>query len=192
MPSFLVGILNGILAQFSAVYVAVFGLYFKLQTFINLPSSGVVQGMRPIIGYNYGAGEHRRVRETIRYSLYLVAAIMAVGTVAALGFPMLILQAFDADAQLLSCGVPALRIIGLSFLPSTVGIVCTGVFEALGRGRESLLISLVRQFAIIIPLGWLLSRFLGPVGIWITFPVAEIAAAILAAHLLRQINVFTE
>ena len=138
------------------VYVAVFGLYYKLQTFVNMPANGVIQGMRPIISYNYGAGEHARVTKTIRYGLRLIACIMLIGTLAALLIPGPILRIFDADETLLAYGVPALRIIGPSFLLSSVGIVASGVFEALGRGRSSLLISLLRQLIIIVPLGWIL------------------------------------
>lgn len=186
MPSLLVALLNGILAQLDKAYVAVFGLYFKLQTFVNMPSNGVVQGMRPIISFNYGAGNQKRVNQAVGYAMKIVAGIMLVGTVAAVGMPEWILRAFDADEKVLSYGITAFRIIGLGFLFSTVGIVSAGVFEALGKGKESLWISLVRQFVIILPLGWLLSRFMGAEGIWISFPVAEALAAVMSVILLRK------
>lgn len=186
MPSLLVALLNGILAQLDKVYVAVFGLYFKLQTFVNMPSNGVVQGMRPIISFNYGAGNQKRVNQAVGYAMKIVAGIMLVGTIAAVGMPEWILRAFDADEKVLSYGITAFRIIGLGFLFSTVGIVSAGVFEALGKGKESLWISLVRQFVIILPLGWLLSRFMGAEGIWISFPVAEALAAVMSVILLRK------
>lgn len=189
MPSIMVGVLNGILSQLDKVYVAVFGLYFKLQTFINMPSNGVVQGMRPIISFNYGAGDMKRVRETVSYSMKIVALIMLLGTVAAVGFPGIILKAFDADSKLMEYGIPAFRIIGLSFMVSTIGIVSSGVFEAMGKGKDSLLISLLRQFLVILPLGWLLSGVMGAAGIWITFPVAEIAAAAAALVMLKRAGV---
>ena len=192
MPSLLTGILNGILTQFDAVYVAVFGLYYKLQTFVNMPANGVIQGMRPIISYNYGAGEHARVTETIRYGLRLIACIMLIGTLAALLIPGPILRIFDADETLLAYGVPALRIIGPSFLLSSVGIVASGVFEALGRGRSSLLISLLRQLIIIVPLGWILSRWIGPIGIWIAFPAAELVSSLVAVRMLRSVTMRKE
>lgn len=186
MPSVLTGILNGILAQLGSVYVAVFGLYYKLQTFVNMPACGVIQGMRPIISYNYGAGEDVRVRRTIADSMKIVAAIMIVGTIGALCFPSAILHLFDADAALMTHGVQALRVIGLSFVISTVGVVASGVFEALGRGRDSLVISLLRQLVIIVPVGWVLSRFLGARGIWIAFPIAEVVGLIVALAKLRK------
>ena len=176
MPSLLTGILNGLLTKLGSVYVAVFGLYFKLQTFINMPSNGVVQGMRPIISYNYGAGEQERVKKTIRYSMGIVAVIMLIGTIGDLVLPRSILQLFDADASLMAHGIPALRIIGLSFLISTVGIVASGVFEALGQGKKSLTLSLLRQLVIIVPVGWILSHWMGAAGIWIAFPIAELIA----------------
>lgn len=186
MPSLLVGILNGILAAFSGVYVAVLGVYFKLQTFIYMPANGMVQGMRPIIGYNYGAGQYERVRRTIRYCLSGTAAIMLLGTVLSLSIPGGIFSLFQADEKLLEVGETALRIISLGFLVSTVGVVFSGVFEALGRGAESLAISLLRQLVITVPAGFLLSRFLGAAGIWIAFPVSELAASVAALILLRR------
>mgnify|MGYP002796783375 FL=1 len=186
MPSLLVSALNGILAAFSQVYVAVLGIYFKLQTFIYMPANGMIQGMRPIIGYNYGAGQYERVRQTIRYCLLGTAAIMLLGTILSLAVPGGILQLFQADAELLAEGETALRIISLGFLISTVGTVFAGVFEALGRGGESLLISLLRQLVITVPAGYILSRFLGASGIWIAFPVSELAASIAAVILLKR------
>lgn len=189
MPSIMVGVLNGILSQLDKVYVAVFGLYFKLQTFINMPSNGVVQGMRPIISFNYGAGDMKRVRETVSHSMKIVAVIMLLGTVAAVGFPGIILKAFNADSKLMEYGIPAFRIIGLSFMFSTIGIVSAGVFEAMGKGKDSLLISMLRQFVVILPLGWILSGLLGAAGIWITFPIAEAVAAVAAVVLLKRAGV---
>lgn len=186
MPSLLVSALNGILAAFSQVYVAVLGIYFKLQTFIYMPANGMIQGMRPIIGFNYGAGQYERVRQTIRYCLLGTAAIMLLGTILSLAVPGGILQLFQADAELLAEGETALRIISLGFLISTVGTVFAGVFEALGRGGESLLISLLRQLVITVPAGYILSRFLGTSGIWIAFPVSELAASIAAVILLKR------
>lgn len=116
LPSVLVGILNGILAQFNQVYVAVLGIYFKLQTFIYMPASGVVQGMRPIVSYNYGAGEIHRVKKTVNYSLLIVAVIMLIGTIGALAFPQQILTIFNSDSKLIEYGVIALQVTALDFL----------------------------------------------------------------------------
>lgn len=185
MPSVMVGILNGILGRLDQVYVAVFGLYYKLQTFVNMPANGVVQGMRPIISFNYGAGNDIRVRQCISYSVRVLAVIMLIGTTGAVGIPGAILSIFDADTLLMEYGIQAFRIIGLSFLLSCVGIAGAGVFEAIGRGRDSLFISLVRQFIIILPFGYILSYVMGAVGIWILFPIAEAIASVIA---WRKIN----
>lgn len=186
LPSVLISILNSILTAFSDVYVAVLGVYFKLQTFIYMPANGIVQGMRPIIGYNYGAGENSRVKSTIRYSLLTAAGLMLIGTVLALVLPKQILALFDADTALMTAGITALRIISLGFLISSIGLIYSGVFEAMGNGRNSLIISLLRQFAVTIPLSFLLSRFLGPAGVWIAFPVGELCASIAAFFLLKK------
>ena len=187
MPSVLTGLLNAILARIGAVYVAILGLYFKLQSFVNMPANGVIQGMRPIIGYNYGAGNYARVRRTVRFSLLLVAGISAVGTVLAVFFPGPILSLFDAEPQLLREGSFALQVIGPGFLLSTVSIVTCGVFEALGQGRNSLRISLMRQLILLVPVGWLLSRFWGAAGIWVAFPIAELLTLFCSLLQLRRL-----
>lgn len=186
LPSVLISVLNRILASFSDVYVAVLGVYYKLQTFIYMPANGIVQGMRPIIGYNYGAGENARVRTTIRYSLLSAACLMLLGTVLALFLPEQILSLFDADPELMDVGVTALRIICAGFLISTVGLIYSGVFEALGSGPNSLIISLLRQFAVTIPLSLILSRPAGPSGVWIAFPAGELCASAAAFFLLKR------
>ncbi len=185
LPSVLISILNSILAVFSEVYVAVLGVYFKLQTFIYMPANGIVQGMRPIIGYNYGAGDKQRVRSAIRYSLVCAAALMLLGTLLSLLIPEHIFALFDADAELMEAGVNALRIICLGFLVSSVGVIYSGTFEALGNGRNSLIISLLRQFMITIPLSFILSKIWGPAGVWVSFPAGELCASIAALFLLK-------
>ena len=149
-----------------------------------MPANGIVQGMRPIIGYNYGAGEKPRVRSAIRYSLICTASLMLLGTLLSLLIPEQIFALFDADAELMDAGVRALRIICLGFLVSSVGIIYSGTFEALGNGRNSLAISLLRQFLITIPLSFILSKVWGPVGVWISFPAGEFCASIAAFFLL--------
>lgn len=186
LPSFLISMLNRILSSFSDVYVAALGVYFKLQTFIYMPANGIVQGMRPIIGYNYGAGEYSRVKSTIRYSLVCAAFLMLAGTFPALFLPEQIFSLFDADTELMTAGITAIRIISLGFLISSVGLIYSGVFEALGSGRNSLLISLLRQFAVTLPFSFILAFFLGPTGVWISFPIGELTASAAAFLLLRH------
>ena len=142
--------------------------------------------MRPIIGYNYGAGESSRVKSTIRYSLLTAAGLMLAGTILALALPKQILSLFDADTALMNAGVTALRIISLGFLISSVGLIYSGVFEAIGNGRNSLIISVLRQFAVTIPLSFILARFFGPAGVWISFPAGELCASVAAFFLLKK------
>lgn len=186
LPSLLVSILNGLLVKFSDVHVSVLGIYYKLQSFIYLPANGIVQGMRPIVGYNYGAKQTDRLHKTLNASLLFAAAIMFIGTVLSLFIPKQILELFNTDPALLEIGVPALRIICLGFLISTFGIIYSGAFEALGLGFHSLVISLLRQFLIIIPLSFILAKFIGATGIWLSFPISEIIAAVVAIVLMKK------
>ena len=110
---------------------------------------------------------------------------MLIGTLLSLLIPEQIFALFDADAELMGAGVTALRIICLGFLISAVGVIYSGTFEALGNGRDSLIISLLRQFVITIPLSYILSHFFGPVGVWISFPAGELCAAVVAFFLLK-------
>ncbi len=187
LPSLLTSVLNGILIGFSNVYVAVLGIYFKIQTFFYLPASGLVQGMRPIVSYNYGAKEYERVRKTVRYAMLLIAGILAVGTLIVEFAPGAILSLFQADPDLLGAGSDAFRRIGLGFIPSAVGYVCCGAFEALGKGWDSLVVSGTRQFAAIVFFSWILAPYLGVNGIWFSFPLAEICTAVLAFWMLRRV-----
>ena len=187
LPSVLVGLLNAILTPLSEAAVAMFGVYFKLQTFVYMPANGLVQGMRPLVSYNYGAGLHARMHRTVRLSLLTAGGIMVAGTLLFLLVPDTLLLLFDADAEMLAIGIPALRIISLGFVVSSVGVVLAGAFEALGRGGPSLAVSLLRQLLLIPPLALLLSRFWGLTGIWITFPAAELFAAAAAVLLYRRL-----
>lgn len=186
LPSVLVSILNRILGSFSDVYVAVLGVYFKLQTFIYMPANGIVQGMRPLIGFNYGAGEKERVKKIIRYSLLSAGCIMIVGTILSLAVPEQIFAMFDAEESLLNAGVLSLRIISLGFIVSTIGVIYAGVFEAVGEGKYSLAVSLLRQFIITIPCAFVLSAVWGPAGVWMSFPAGEVCAAVAAVILLKR------
>lgn len=186
LPSILVSILNSILVAYSQIHVSVLGIYFKLQTFIYLPAGGIVQGMRPIIGFNYGAGEIKRVKKTLHISLLFSSAIMLVGTFLSLFKTQEIFSMFNADSNMLSVGVPALQIISLGFLVSTFGVIYSGAFEALGQGLPSLVISLLRQFVTVILLSYTLPYFFGELGIWMSFPISEFIAAIVAIVLMRR------
>lgn len=187
MPSLLVSILNALLVGLHALAVAAFGLYFKLQTFVYMPANGLIQGMRPIVSYNYGAGQRQRLHLVLRWSLAVTALIMVLGTLIAWGLPKQIMSLFDADAAMMAVGVPMLRITSLGFLVSTLGTVMAGCFEALGKGLYSLSISLLRQLLVIPPLAMVFSLFWGLDGVWAAFPVAEALAALVAVLLYRRV-----
>ena len=186
LPSVLVAALNSVLSAFSATAIAVFGLYIKIQTFVYMPANGVIQGMRPIMSYNYGAGNRKRMKETLKASLEAAGVIMALGTLLFMAFPQGIMKLFNANAEMLEIGVPMLRIIAIGFIISTVGCVLSGAFEALGKGIQSLVVSLLRQLIIIIPLSAVLSKTAGLYGVWATFPAAELIAAVIGCILYRN------
>ena len=186
LPSVLVAALNSVLSAFSATAIAVFGLYIKIQTFVYMPANGVIQGMRPIMSYNYGAGNRKRMKETLKASLEAAGVIMTLGTVLFMAFPQGIMQLFNANAEMFEICVPMLRIIDIVFIITTVGCVLSGAFEALGKGVQSLVVSLLRQLIIIIPLSAVLSKTAGLYGVWATFPAAELIAAVIGCSLYRN------
>lgn len=186
LPSILVSILNGILASISQTAVAFFGVYFKLQSFIYMPSNGVIQGMRPIMSYNYGAREQQRMNKTLKVAGLTIGSILLLGTILFFLMPEFILSMFNANQDMLKIGVIGLRILSLSFVLSTGGILMSGVFESLGMGKQSLFISLLRQFFIIVPLSLILVPILNVNGIWITFPLSEAIASFVAFCLYKK------
>ena len=151
-----------------------------------MPANGVIQGMRPLISYNYGAGLHHRLRQVIKVSVMVSGTIMIFGTLLFVGVPKPILKMFNANGEMMKMGVQTLRIIGLGFIVSSIGTVYSGVFESLGRGIESLVVSLLRQLIIIVPLSMMLLKPFGLTGVWVTFPIAETVSAIVAIFLLKR------
>ncbi len=177
LPSLLISALNGILAGFSGAYVLVLGVYYKLQTFIYLSANGIIQGIRPLIGYNYGAGETERVKKIFRTALALTAFVMTVGTLLSWMIPASLMGLFTENAETVRIGTDALRIISLGFIISSVSVTCSGALEGLGKGTSSLYISLLRYIVVIIPAAYLLSRVLGADGVWYAFPLTEAVTA---------------
>lgn len=177
LPSFLISALNGILSAFSESYVLVLGVYYKLQTFIYLSANGIVQGIRPLVGYNFGAGEHKRVRKIFNTALALSAVIMAVGTVLSWTMPDKLFSLFTTNAETVKIGVNALHAISIGFIVSAVSVTASGALEGLGKGMPSLIISLLRYIIVIIPLAFVLSRFLGADGVWYSFAATEFITA---------------
>ena len=186
LPSLLISVLNGILAGFSEKYVLVLGAYYKLQTFIYLTANGIIQGIRPLMGYNYGAGERERVRKIFQTTLALTMGVMAVGTILSWLIPEKLMGLFTSQQETLHSGVAALHIISLGFMVSAVSVTCSGALEGLGKGLPSLYISLLRYVVIIIPAAFCFSRFLGAEGTWYAFCFTEFAAAGFAYIIYRR------
>ena len=186
LPSLLISALNAILAAYGQIYVVVLGVYYKLQTFLYLPANGIVQGMRPVIGYNYGAGEHMRVRRIYQITLAMSSAIMLLGTVVCLAIPQQLIGMFSTNPETVQAGGTALRIISAGFIVSAVSVTSSGALEGLGKGVPSLIISLLRYTVIIIPAAFLLSRIFGPDGVWHAFWIAEAVTAVIAILIYRR------
>ena len=180
LPSLLISALNAILAAYSEVYILVLGIYYKLQTFIYLPANGIVQGMRPLIGYNYGAGENKRVSQIYKIVLCMSGIIMVLGTVICLLIPGQLMGLFTHTEATIQTGKTALRIIGAGFIVSAVSVTSSGALEGLGKGIPSLLISLCRYVVVIIPTAFLLSSIFGAVGVWNAFWITEAITAIIS------------
>lgn len=186
LPSLLISSLNAILATYSQVYVIVLGAYYKLQTFLYLPANGIIQGMRPLSGYNYGAGEHARIKKIYKTALCLTAGIMVLGTVLSLTIPGQLMGLFTSNTETIQAGTTALRIISGGFIISAVSVTSSGALEGLGKGIPSLIISLLRYTIIIIPAAFLLSRLTGASGVWHAFWVTEVITAIASYFIYRK------
>ena len=170
----------------AAVGVAVFGVYFKLQSFVFMPIFGLNNGMVPIISYNYGAARPQRVWKTIRLSNITAMVIMVVGFTIFQLFPSTLLELFDASETMLAIGVPALRIISVSFLLAGFCIIAGSVFQAIGNPVHSLIVSVCRQMVVLLPVAWLLSRTGRLELVWWSFPIAEVMSFTLSTIFLRR------
>ena len=180
LPSLLISVLNVILAAYGDIYVFILGVYYKLQTFLYLPANGIVQGMRPLLGYNYGAGEHGRVQKIFKNGLALVLLMMAAGTMICLAIPGQLMGLFTSNSTTVAAGSTALRVISLGFAASSVSVICSGSLEGLGKGVESLIISLCRYVVVILPVAFFASRILGALGVWHGFWITELVTAVIS------------
>lgn len=179
--------INKILMMFTSTAVSVFGVYFKLQSFIFMPVFGLNNGMVPIIAYNYGAREKKRIMQTAWLSIGAAVTIMLVGLGIFHVFAAQLLGIFEASPDMLAIGVPALKIISLSFSFAGYGIVAGSVFQALGNGVYSLMVSIARQLLVILPSAFVLAEFGGLNAVWWAFPIAEIVAVVMSTVLFRRI-----
>lgn len=179
--------LNKILIAFTATATAVFGVYFKLQSFIFMPIFGLNNGMVPIVAFNFGAKNKKRVTKTIKLSMVYAVSFMLIGFVIFQTIPHLLLGFFNASADMLSIGVPALRTISYSFLFAGFCIICGSVFQALGNGTYSLIVSVARQLIVLVPAAYLLSLTGNVDNVWWSFPIAEIMSLALSVIFLKII-----
>ena len=178
---------NKILIVFSATATALFGVYFKLQSFVLLPIIGLNNGMMPIIAYNFGARKPERIKQTMKYSYVAAYAMILVGFAVFVLIPDKLLMMFSASEDMLAIGVPALRIISLHFLLAAFSIVSSAFFQAMGHGFISMFNAICRQLLVLLPAAYILSRIGGLSMVWWAFPIAELAAVTLAATFMIRV-----
>lgn len=172
--------MNTILIAFSTTAVAVFGIYFKLQSFIFLPVFGLTAAMISIVGFNYGARNKERIARTIRHAVLIATGMMLLGILIFQTIPALLLRLFDASPSMLDIGIRALRIISIHFPLAGIAIILSSSFQAIGKGFYSLIISIVRQLGVLLPAAYLLARIWGLDAVWFAFLASEVASLLLA------------
>ena len=187
--SFMTYGINKILFAFGEIgktAAAVFGIYFKLQSFVFMPVFGLNNGMVPIVSFNYGARRADRILQTVRLSAIYAVSIMVIGMAVVQLIPGQLLLLFDASEHMLRIGVPALRIISLCFVFAGFTIVCSSVFQALGNSFFSMIMSITRQLAVLLPAAYVLAHTIGLEAVWYAFPVAEVFCLVIAVIMLRH------
>ena len=194
ISSVMIAGLNMVLIQFSEAAVTVLGIYFKLQTFVFMPVFGLNQGSLPVMGYNFGARDRHRLLSAYRVTVLYALLIMTAGMVIFQLFPAQMIGIFadpnnpGANAALIELGVPALRIISLSFVCASFGIINSTLFQAIGHGFASLVVSVCRQLIGILPVAVLLAKLFGLPAVWYAFPIAEVFALALSFLILVRID----
>jgi len=179
--------MNKILISFTPTAVSVFGVYFKLQSFIFMPVFGLNSGTMPIIGYNFGARNRKRIMEALKYGCLYAFCIMMIGLALFQFCSPFMLNLFDASPAMLEIGVPALKTISLFFPMAALCIMFSSMFQAIGNGRLAFLMSALRQLIILLPAAYILSRLFGLNAVWFAFPIAEFFALIFAAIMLSRV-----
>ena len=180
--------MNRILIEFSSTATAVFGVYFKLQSFFFMPVFGLNNGITPIIAYNYGAGQRKRMLKTIKLSMLVAFCLTFIGFLCFEGIPQILLSMFNASDEMLTIGVPALRIIGIHYLIAWFCIVSGTVFQALGKAFFSMIVSIMRQLFVLIPAAYILAKLGGLHVVWWSFPIAEVISLMVSSFFLVRIN----
>lgn len=177
--------MNNILLMFTTTATAVFGVYFKLQSFIFMPVYGLTNGLIPIIGYNYGAGQKKRIIEAFKAATIIATGIMIFGTILFNVFPTQLLQMFDASDEMLSIGTVALRVISISFPFAGYSLVGCALFQALGNSVHSLIVSATRQLILLLPIAYLLAVINGLDFVWYAFPIAELISVLICIAITK-------
>lgn len=180
--------MNRILIEFSSTATAVFGVYFKLQSFFFVPVFGLNNGITPIIAYNYGAGQRKRMLKTIKLSMLVAFCLTFIGFLCFEGIPQILLGLFNASDEMLTIGVPALRIIGIHYLIAWFCIVSGTVFQALGKAFFNMIVSIMRQLFVLIPAAYILAKLGGLHVVWWSFPIAEVISLMVSSFFLVRIN----
>lgn len=179
--------MNKILIAFTTTATAVFGVYFKLQSFVFMPVFGMNNGLVPIIAYNYGARKGHRMFLAVKLGIFYAVCIMMIGLVIMQVFARELLGIFNASDHMLAIGVPALRIISISFVMAGFNIICSSLFQALSHGFLSLWVSLIRQLVVLLPVAFVLSLTGNLELVWLAFPAAEVVSTVLCGFFLRFI-----
>lgn len=184
--SVMVFLMNKILLGFSSTAAAVFGVYFKLQSFVFMPIFGLSNGMVPIVAFNYGAKKRERMVKTVKYSMVYAVSIMLVGLLLAELIPGQMLLLFDASESMLSIGIPAIRILCTCFLLAGFNVIASSLFQAVGDSMYSLIMSMIRQLFVLLPVAWLLSLTGVLNAVWLAFPIAEVVATVVSLILMKK------
>ena len=180
-------LMNLILGAFTMTAVAVFGVYFKLNSFIFMPVFGMNNALVPIIAYNYGARNRKRITGTLKRGVIIILCIMTFGTILFELFPEFLLGLFNASPEMLEIGIPALRIIAIHFPVAAICIIFMSCFQALGMGITSMIVSFVRQLVVLLPVAYLLSLTGVLSSVWWCFPIAEFSALILSSFFMIKV-----
>lgn len=180
--------MNRILMSFTSTATAVFGVYFKLQSFVFMPVFGLNSGVIPILAYNYGAGNKERVTKTLKHTVAYAMSIMLVGLILFHVIPGPLLTLFNASETMMAIGIPALRIISLSFILAGFCIACSSVFQAFGKATYSMLVSIARQLLVLLPVAFALAQFGNVNLVWWAFPIAELMSFVMTIIFLQRIQ----
>ena len=184
LPSFLISFLNSVLAAYSDSYVVILGIYYKLQTFLYLPANGIIQGMRPLIGYNFGARQYSRVTEVTKLTMKWAIGVATTGFLLCQLFPSVIVRMFTTDPELIEAAVYGLHIVFAVFPIVGFQMVATNFFLSIGMSKKAIFLSLTRQMLFLVPCLLILPRWFGTLGVWISIPIADTTATIVTALVL--------